>query len=119
MEHGLISNIIPLIENLLKHYGAFTVGVSVFLLGENAALAVFALAAQGMINPLTAFIWAFVGSLLSDVFWFFIAEYCLRDYYERRILKAKQVESNRFFMRMVDKHFFWMLIFIKHCRAFR
>jgi len=113
MEHGFISGMILVMEVLLNDYGAFTVAVSVFFLGENAALAIFALAGLGFISPVEAFLWAFVGSLLSDVFWFFIAEFVLRKHYEKRVKEAKQEESNRFFMRLIDNHFFWMLIFIK------
>jgi len=119
MEHGFISGMIQVLEILLSDYGAVTVAISVFFLGENAALAIFALAGLGLIDPVTAFMWAFVGSLLSDVFWFFIAEFVLRKHYEKRVKEAKQEESSKFLMRLIDKHFFWMLIFIKFLAGIR
>ena len=113
MEHEFLAQVIHTVENLLVNYGAYTAAISVFFLGENAAIAVFALSFLGFINPLTAFFFAFIGSILSDIFWFFIAEFVLRKHYEKQLREAKETSSNRFFMNLIDKHFFWMLIFIK------
>lgn len=113
MDHSIITTLIQSLEVLLADYGQFTVGLSVFFLGENAALAVFALSAKGLIDPRVAFVWAFLGSFASDIFWFLIAEYVFKKYYERKIKEAKQDKSNRFLMRLIDKHFFITLVIIK------
>jgi membrane protein DedA with SNARE-associated domain len=113
MDHSIITTLIQSIETLLTNYGQFTVALSVFFLGENAALAVFALSAKGLIDPRIAFAWAFLGSFASDIFWFLIAEYVFKKYYERKIKEAKQDKSNRFFMRLIDKYFFITLVVIK------
>lgn len=113
MDHGIMSTLLQSVQTLLSNYGEFTVGISVFFLGENAALAVFALSAQGLIDPRTAFLWAFLGSFASDIFWFLMAEYVFKKYYERKIKEASNEKSNRFYMRLIDKHFFITLVLIK------
>lgn len=113
MSHDLIITFTTTLKTFLEQYEALTIFISVFLTGENAAIAIFALSAQGLINPVHALVYAFLGSLASDVFWFFITEYVLRERYEKRLERATKDKSNRFFMHLIDKHFFWTLIFIK------
>lgn len=113
MEPGIFSHLSTLIQQGLESYGELVVMVSVFLLGENAAISVFALSANQYIDPVTALIYAFLGSLASDVFWFFVTEYILRERYEKKFLEASKEKENKFFMKLIDKHFFWTLIFIK------
>ena len=116
MDHTTLVWVIGQMESLLTHYGILVVIVGVFLLGENAALAAFALSAKGFIDPVTAFICAFIGSLASDIFWFFITEYVLRKHYEKRFEKESHKKKNRFLIHLAEKHFFWTLIFIKSSR---
>lgn len=113
MEQGFVAELIESLRILLEHHGVLTTVVSVFFLGENAAVAIFALSAQGFIHPVTAVLSAFTGSILSDIFWFFIAERYLRHSYDEHLAKVTVKKSSRFFIRLVDTHFFWALIFIK------
>jgi membrane protein DedA with SNARE-associated domain len=113
MEQGFVTELIESLRILLEHHGVLTTVVSVFFLGENAAIAIFALSAQGFIHPVTAVLSAFTGSILSDIFWFFIAERYLRHSYDEHLAKATAKKSSRFFIRLVDTHFFLVLIFIK------
>jgi membrane protein DedA with SNARE-associated domain len=113
MDHTTIVWTIDVIQSLLTHCGVLIVIVGVFLLGENAALAAFALSAKGFIDPVTAFICAFIGSLASDIFWFFITKYVLRKHYEKRLEKESHKRKNRLLIHLAEKHFFWTLIFIK------
>jgi membrane protein DedA with SNARE-associated domain len=57
--------------------------------------------------------------MLADIFWFFMTEYVIRRHYEKRITKSMQSDDKRFIISLVDKHFFWVLIFIKFLMGMR
>lgn len=112
MEH--INWLIGFMQDGLNHYPAVTVIVGTFLLGENVALAVFALSAQGYIDPVSAIIFVFIGSMSADIFWFFMTEFVIRKYYEEHFTKkATKGEHKQFLIKLIDKYFFWVLILIK------
>lgn len=122
MDH--ISLILHVMQDALELHAVATVTIGTFLLGENAALAAFALSAQGYINPVLAVLCVFIGSMLADIFWFFMTEYVIRRYYEerfeKRLVKAEQKDDEkRFIITLIDKHFFWVLIFIKFLMGMR
>lgn len=108
---------IQFLQEMLQNHGALVALVATFLSGENAALALFALSAQGYITPLKAIVFVFCGSMLADIFWFFVTEYILRPYYEKKggvslALRPKNKTEEKV-LHLIDHHFFWMLIFIK------
>lgn len=113
MEDIHINSLIDGLQTLLSVHGGITAIIGTFLLGENAALAIFALSAQGYINPIKAIVSVFIGSMAADSFWFFITEYVFRSHYERKFNKESKDENHQFMIRLIDKHFFWVLIFIK------
>ncbi len=108
---------IHLLQEMLQNHGALVATIATFLSGENAALALFALSAQGYIHPIKALFFVFCGSMLADIFWFVVTEYVLRPYYEKKggvsfALRPKNKTEEKV-LRRIDTHFFWMLIFIK------
>lgn len=111
--------VIQFLDEMLVSHGELTSLIGTFLLGENAAIAIFALSAQGYIHPVNALIFVFFGSMLADIFWFFMTEYVIRHHYEKRITKSMQSDDKRFIISLVDKHFFWVLIFIKFLMGMR
>lgn len=121
MEH--IEWMLKTLKHALEVHEAMAVIVGTFFLGESAMLASFALSAQGFINPLKAIVYVFIGSMAADIFWFFMTEYVFRPHYEsylvKRLKKAEDNENERFIMRLIDKHFFWTLIFIKFLMGMR
>jgi membrane protein DedA with SNARE-associated domain len=114
---GIITGLIQSLQEPLARHGEIIVAVSVLMFGENAALAIFALSAKGFINPVTAFIWAFIGSLASDIFWFFVTEHILRKRFGRYF--ETKGKTNRLFMHLTENYFFWTLIFIKFLAGIR
>lgn len=114
---GLITGLIQSLQEPLAHHGELIVAVSVLMFGENAALAIFALAAKGYIDPVTAFIWACIGSLASDIFWFFVTEHILRKRFGK-YFETKE-KTSRLFMHLTENYFFWTLIFIKFLAGIR
>ena len=102
-----------MMHTVLDQYGALVIVLATFLLGENAALAAFALSAQGYIHSLKAIVFVFIGSMLADTFWFLITECVLKKQYKKYLdLKLKN-SNEKMLARLVDKHFFVVLIFIK------
>jgi membrane protein DedA with SNARE-associated domain len=111
MEHLVLA--VHTMETWLSLYGGLAVLVGTFLLGENAALASFALSAQGYIHPVKAVLFVFIGSMLADIFWFFVTEYIFRKKYEKYPDVKPKNDTEKMLMNLVDHHFFWILIFIK------
>lgn len=117
MEH--IIWMVDILDNVLLDHGGLTSLIGTFLLGENAAIAIFALSAQGYIHPVKALTFVFMGSMLADIFWFFMTEYVIRRHYEKRVTDSLQGEDRRFIISLIDRHFFWVLIFIKFLMGMR
>lgn len=101
------------LTTILSNHGFLAIFTGVFFTGENAAIATFALASQGFINPYVALSTAFLASLSSDVFWFFIAEFVIKRHYPIFVEKLVKRKTRQPILRFVDRHFFVALICIK------
>lgn len=108
-----ITAVLSMMHTVLDQYGALVIVLATFLLGENAALATFALSAQGYIHPLKAIVFVFIGSMLADTFWFLITECVLKKQYKKYIDAKLKKGDEKMLARLVDNHFFIVLIFIK------
>ena len=108
-----ITAVLSMMHTVLDQYGDLVVVLATFLLGENAALATFALSAQGYIHPLKAVVFVFIGSMLADTFWFLVTEYILKRHYKKYIDAKLKKGDEKMLARLVDNHFFVVLIFIK------
>lgn len=113
MEHSFLSSLVDWMSVILSNYGLFAVYLGTLLFGENGALAAFMLSAQDFVSPQGALLFAFMGSLSADVFWFFIARKLFRKSYEKRLLNKPLDKHGTFLLRMADKHTFLFLTFIK------
>lgn len=97
----------------LVAYSAATVWLGAFLLGESGMLAAFALAAQGHLAVGTAIIWAFLGSLSADIFWYLIIEKVIKKRDKTYFQKKSDTEIQMLLIRLADRHTFLVLTFIK------
>lgn len=112
-------SLITLIEHLFTNYGLITIILSVFFLGELAVIATFALSANGFIAPHLAMLYTFLGTILIDIFWFYVAEYVLRKKFEEKLRKKSSDKNFAFLTSLIDKHFFVILLFIKFLMGMR
>lgn len=108
-----VITIVSTMHEVLDHYGALAIILATFLLGENAALASFALSAEGYIHPIKAIIFVFIGSMLADTFWFLVTEYILKKHYKKYLDTKLKNSNEKMLARLVDNHFFLVIIFIK------
>ena len=99
--------------SLLGSYEPLVVYLSVFLLGENGVLAASILSSQGYLSPQTVFLYAALGSLSADIFWYSVIVFGLKRTYEKRFLKEKQSEEKMFVLKIAERHTFLFLTFIK------
>lgn len=113
MGDNLISSVMNIMQLLLSTYGAITVWLGVFLSGETGILAASALSAQGHINPWTVVIWAFLGSLSSDVFWYWMIEKNIKKRDKKYFQKPASPKAEALIIRFADRNTLFVLTFIK------
>nr|AEQ20527.1 DedA membrane associated protein [uncultured bacterium CSLC2] len=107
-----LSYFVGWITTILSTYGLVAVYLATFLFGENGILAAFILAAQGYLSPESVFVYALLGSLSADVFWFWVSR-VFKSSYEKRFPRTAPEVTSPFLLRMADKHTFLFLTFIK------
>lgn len=78
LQSGLVASVTAWMQASFAIWGSIIVLPVVFLWGENGAIVAFALSAQGYINPVSAAIFAFLGSFLADLFWYVACASALR-----------------------------------------
>ena len=113
MEYSFLTNLADGMMSLLGSYEPLVAYLSVFLLGENGVLAASILSSQGYLSPQTVFLYAALGSLSADIFWYSVIVFGLKRTYEKRFLKEKQSEEKMFVLKIAERHTFLFLTFIK------
>lgn len=109
-----MTNLADLMASLLVSYGHLVVYFGAFFLGENGILAAFMLSFQGYLSPQTVFIYAVLGSLSADIFWYFTTTVFLKRFYEKKLVKQEtSSEQKMFLFKIAEKHIFLFLTFIK------
>lgn len=111
--------IIQTVYELFVEYGWIIMIIGVFLLGESVSIAVFALAGMGFIGPSWALILVFTGSMLADIFWFYMAEFVFRERFEKFLIIRQEKKTFSLIVQLLDRHFFWILIMIKFMMGLR
>ncbi|MDO8520589.1 MAG: hypothetical protein Q7S52_00575 [bacterium] len=113
MEQGILAGVAEQMLSMIQSHGSSMVYFGVFLLGENGALAAFMLAAQEQLTPQTAFLYAVLGSLSADIFWYWTSVKVLKRFFEKKFLQQEASEQKIFLLKMADQHTFVFLTFIK------
>jgi len=114
MGYGFLFSISEWMQSALLLYGAIVVLIGVFLLGENAAIAAFALVSKGYIDIEIAIFYAFLGFIGADLFWYFVSKKILQKRYEKYFLKHTSLnKTQKLLLRLVDKYILLVLLFIK------
>lgn len=94
-------------------YGPWAIFISVFLFGEAAIFVSLLLSQQGLISLTLVFIYAVIGTLSADVFWFFVGRYfpkqMIPDFMKRTVLDS----AYSFFKSLTKDKFFLSLLFLK------
>ncbi len=113
MGHDLISSVMDIMQSSLSAYGAMVVWLGVFLSGETGILAASALSAQGHIDLWTVVVWAFLGSLSADVFWYWMIEKIIKKRNKKYFQKPASPKAEALLIRLADRNTFFVLTFIK------
>jgi len=114
VEYSFLTGVADGMVSMLGSYEPLVVYLSVFLLGENGVLAASMLSSQGYLSPQTVFLYAALGSLSADVFWYVIIMTVLKRIRGGRILKQETTnERKKFVLTMAERHTFLFLTFIK------
>ena len=114
VEYGFLTNVADGMMALLGSYEPLVVYLSVFFLGENGVLAASMLSSQGYLLPPTVLLYAALGSLSADIFWYVITVSVLKRMYEKKSLKKETIsEQKMFLLKVAEKHTFLFLTFIK------
>lgn len=113
MGDDLISSVMNIMQSSLSTHGAIAVWFGVFLSGETGILAASALSAQGHINPWTVVVWAFLGSLSADIFWYWMIEKIIKKRDKKYFQKPASPKTEALLIRFTDRNTFFVLTFIK------
>jgi membrane protein DedA with SNARE-associated domain len=113
MEDTFVFSVMDILQISSSVYGAVAVWLGVFLLGETGILAAFALSAQGHISPQVVAMWAFLGSLSADVFWYWMIEKIIKKPNKKYFQKLSSTKTEAIIVRLTDSYTFFILTFIK------
>lgn len=98
------------------HYGeliSFLVG---FFLGLESVMILAFLGSNGALNPVTLFIFALLGLVLSDSMYFAIGKYRLLNGFRRHIKISEKVHST--FHRITKKNFLFTMLYTRFAYGF-
>lgn len=107
-------------QSSLILWGPLVVWPVVLFTGEGGAVVAFAFAAQGYINPISAAIFAFLGSFSADLFWYFATTGAIKPWFVRRTTKTPIIEEkSRAFIGLINNHPYILLIILKFLMGIR
>jgi len=108
------------IESSLGFFGPFLIWPLVFLWGENGAIIAFVFSAQGLINPVSAIIFAFLGTWSADLFWYGVTTKTLRPWFQNSIEKHRAgAEKYISLMQLTRSHPYFVLVILKFLMGVR